>query len=531
MKHFLNFLLVCLLVALAACSSEDDENQKIDTLSKVTISGFIQKGPYISGTSIELIELDTNLVQTGRSFSTQIVDNSGKFEIKGIELLSPYVEIKADGFYFNEVSGAVSTERLVLNCIADVTQNNNINVNVLSTLEKNRIEFLVESGASFADAKKQAQQDVLALFEMEKTDIALSEQLNIAETGDDNSILLAASIILQGKRNVAALSELLSNISLDIEADGKLDNTLLGKNLINDVKNMNLVSVKSNIEKRYSDLGTPVSLPDFESKVTNFISKTPFEYTLSIQYPDSGEFGRNLLALADGEFVSTYIHYSLRALVPDGMTAKVVFRNTSPIVGLIKGSLVQYGTPEELEKWRIVNNSTDRIEWTAKSGVSDVDRKITLQGTGSGIFEIYENDSKEPIRTFSIEWGMTNEIAFLYPENGKYGPNLMALPDKSVLEKDKKYSIAVKIPSIFLFSYNVYLIQTAGTGKIEYLETSNEWETCNFNGVSKMLGLGCTQSGASTDIAVWFTGDGELKLDENEFGLPNLQKIKTFTWK
>jgi len=54
------------------------------------IGGHVQKGPFLNGTSLSIYELNENLNQTGRSFNTQITDNSGTFSIQDIELASQY---------------------------------------------------------------------------------------------------------------------------------------------------------------------------------------------------------------------------------------------------------------------------------------------------------------------------------------------------------------------------------------------------------------------------------------------------------
>ena len=69
-------------------------------VQKEKISGFVQKGPFINGTSITISELTPDLVQTGKTFSAQLSDNKGSFEFRQVELSSQFVEMKADGFYF-----------------------------------------------------------------------------------------------------------------------------------------------------------------------------------------------------------------------------------------------------------------------------------------------------------------------------------------------------------------------------------------------------------------------------------------------
>jgi hypothetical protein len=214
-------LMACIFMSCNENNLPEEKIPEVVTFKKELLEGVVQKGPFLNGTSIIVSELDSNLVQTGRTFSTQINSNNGSFELKGIVLLSPYVEIKADGFYFNEVTGANSNERLILYAIADVSNQNTLNVNVLSTLEKFRIIQLREQGYRFIEAKKQAQQEVLGVFDLQKTNMINSELLTISESGDDNAILLAASVILQGKRTVAEISELISNIAFDLKDNGK----------------------------------------------------------------------------------------------------------------------------------------------------------------------------------------------------------------------------------------------------------------------------------------------------------------------
>ena len=55
------------------------------TNSKESFKGYIQKGPYINGSSVTITQLDEEMNQTGKVFSTQIIDNSGNFEQKNIE--------------------------------------------------------------------------------------------------------------------------------------------------------------------------------------------------------------------------------------------------------------------------------------------------------------------------------------------------------------------------------------------------------------------------------------------------------------
>ena len=66
-------------------STSDDTTSDDDTLTStaITISGKIQKGPYVQGTEITVRELDSSMTPTGNTFTGTIDDNTGSFSIKG----------------------------------------------------------------------------------------------------------------------------------------------------------------------------------------------------------------------------------------------------------------------------------------------------------------------------------------------------------------------------------------------------------------------------------------------------------------
>ncbi|HLN74111.1 MAG TPA: hypothetical protein VK205_12510 [Prolixibacteraceae bacterium] len=314
--NLLPILLFCLLVI--SCSKEDDVNTNL-SLDKV--SGYVQKGPYLNGTDIAIYELSTDFQPTGKSYSTEITDNKGTFEINSIDLESHYVEIKANGFYFNEVTKSNSSAQLSLQALSDLTDQSSLNVNILSTLERNRVKYLISTGKDFATAKKQAQAEILKIFEIEKPDITASEHMDITKTGDDNAILLAISVIVQGYLNVSEVSELLANISTDIKEDGVLDDAGLGTILINNAKLLKLPSVRENLTSRYADLGVDCTIPDFEKYVNQFMTNTHFVYTPSIEYPAMGKFGKNILD--KNLLIYPLGTYSLKAVLKEGTSLKV----------------------------------------------------------------------------------------------------------------------------------------------------------------------------------------------------------------
>lgn len=255
-----------ILLFISGCKKEDEPAYKIDKLS-----GLVQKGPYINGTAITVAELDENLDPTGKTFSTQIVDNKGSFEVNNVELVSPYVEIRADGFYFDEVKGEKSAAQLTLFGLADVSDQSTINVNILTQLEKSRVKNLMGEGLSFSESKSQAQTDVLNIFGIEYEDMSSSELLDISQEDEENAILLAISLMVQGNGSVGDLTELLANINTDIREDGVLNSIILDSMLITQARSLKASEIRKNLTDRYALLGVEALISDFEKYVGNFL--------------------------------------------------------------------------------------------------------------------------------------------------------------------------------------------------------------------------------------------------------------------
>lgn len=276
-KHFL-VLFVLFPLFLSSCLENGEDSSQ--TIKKEKISGYVQKGPFVSGTSILMSELNSELAQTGKVFTSQITNDQGLFEITNIELNSSFVEFSSSGFYFNEVTGEISTAPITLTSISDLSNKSSINVNVLTHLEKKRVENLIKGGKSFSDAKKQAKNEVLSIFSIVLDNNSDFEDYDISKNTEEGGILLAISIILQGNRSVGQLTELLSKIQSDMASDGKLDDTSIINSLRVSTFGMDLAAIRAKIESRNKALNITSTVPDFEKHVIKFLDLRVLKITI-----------------------------------------------------------------------------------------------------------------------------------------------------------------------------------------------------------------------------------------------------------
>jgi hypothetical protein len=309
----------------------------------------------------------------------------------------------ADGFYFNEVSGEQSASQITLYALSDKSEKGDVNINILTHLEKPRVEYLMNSGKSFAEAKAQSQKEILQIFNIEKNDIKASENLNVSENGDDNGILLAISSILQGYRSESELTELLSNISNDIKEDGTMDNEALGSLLINHAINLDTISIKNNLNGRYSDIGVTADIPVFGKYISNFILNTDFVVTeFPITYPETGINGDNILSLANTSYTGGFdVTHSLAAQLAKGTSLKIKISSifTYDDTGAVTKPLWYRSSGSELN-WTVTDFDFDSYSQTFTSIESGKSCDLRMYfDPGSFKIEYFEKNAILPTRT------------------------------------------------------------------------------------------------------------------------------------
>ncbi|WP_295067155.1 fibrobacter succinogenes major paralogous domain-containing protein [uncultured Fibrobacter sp.] len=226
-------------------------------IKDLDVAGLAQKGPFVKGSVVTVQGIDCKtMALTGEVFEGKVKSDKGDFEVKDVNLSSTCAVFEVTGYYFNELTGKKSSDKLTLHTLTDLKDRKNVNINLLTELEYERVMNLAAGKeTSFTDAKKQAEKEVLAAFNVKAKDgeFAQFEDLNIFKSGDDNATLLAVSVLMQSDLKVAKLTERVNDVATDIAKDGSWDDdktkTEIAEWTVTADKNGDLANVGKNIEK------------------------------------------------------------------------------------------------------------------------------------------------------------------------------------------------------------------------------------------------------------------------------------------
>lgn len=263
-KTFQIAVLIALIPLLGFISCGDKDNNSSGGISINSINGLVEKGPFVAGSSVSVYELDENLKSTGRIFEAKTNDE-GAFSLNtSTSLVSRFVKLSVNGFYFNEYTGELSDAPIVLEALSSIDSKDNvkINVNILTHLEMPRVMKLVSEGEKFEDAKQQAQEELLRAFLI--TDQAvIPEDASITANNTSADILIAISSILLNERSDAQFTEFMSALRSDLATDGEI-NSANKEKIAESSLGLGYTKIKENIKNRYKELGKDVEVGDFE---------------------------------------------------------------------------------------------------------------------------------------------------------------------------------------------------------------------------------------------------------------------------
>lgn len=352
----------------------DDSEEPDDafTPEEYTVDGFVQKGPFIKDSSIKITELDHNFEMIpATTFTTQTIDDLGNFSIKRT-FSSRYILLEATGFYYNEVTGSVSSTQITNFVFVDLKANNSkISINILTTLARRRIQYLMKQGKGFNAAREQAETEILEIFGIFGEPAANFQDMDILKAGNSNAMLLAISARLQANNTPGDLSMLTSGIIYDIETTGKLSNATL-KNRISEGSiyiGDRLAAIRNNLENNFGSVAT-VDIPNFEDYCDNngngIINK--WEFVL--------DFGEKEKAERETAYTSDAKVIKINSTLSTVATAKTDI-----------GTLVINGVDTSETEKTVVNNDTVAVKLTSSD-------QYKVSHTANAVIEIVESGGK-----------------------------------------------------------------------------------------------------------------------------------------
>jgi len=399
------------ILVIALLSTACTDNINIEQEITYNLRGKVEKGPFVQGSRVTVFELNASLVPTGRSFIAETGNDDGSFSLNSVELVSPFVLLDANGFYFNEVSGKLSDAPINLNALVDLRQNVTANVNPLTHLERRRVEHLLANGKSFPQAKVQAQQEILAVF-----GLSAKWQAEQAELSDNDAILLTVSSILQGFRTEAELTRLMNTFAQDIAQNGEITNKNILASMSNDASRLSTDEISNNLTAYYQSIGVQINVPDVAQTFAGFLEQNP-PVSSGITYPETGKYGVNLLAEGDeirfgGGKYSTY-NCSFATELEAGTRLSVRLFGQCFTEEISNDSTTYTYVIERCNEWGYIDssvsswtfakyNATDRTQDVTIAGKASGDAHIQLSGTGEILLEIYENVAIVPTRRKTI---------------------------------------------------------------------------------------------------------------------------------
>ena len=284
-------------------SKISDAGEKQKSASRI-ISGYAQNGPYADSSVVKLTVLDESTLESTEQVFTGMVNGGfGGYSVKAESLKSNIAQISVSGKYLEAKSGRLSEKELTLYALTDLKAHDSVNVNLFTTLEYERVRELVKNKRlSFADAKKQARNELLDAFHVAAKDESGNkvnyddpEMWNIygirdIENRDEDKVLMGLTAIFSAF-NENYVESLIKTIAEDFAKDGKWDDDSTRMRVANAAYGLNttilsgdeiipaeLQSIRATMTRWRSiyttgfDLRnlTNAILPDFESVIDDF---------------------------------------------------------------------------------------------------------------------------------------------------------------------------------------------------------------------------------------------------------------------
>jgi len=221
-------------VLLSACGGGSgggtgDSVADIPAVQATSVSGAIQKGPFLAGSHVRLYELSVEGNRTDRSIDTE-TDARGSFSAD-IEWSGP-TEIETRGFFYNELTAEPSVAEQQLSIITVIENDTNLNINLFADFVAARTRHLLANGDDIRNAIDQAGVELQSLFHLQFRDSSSAGQLDLTDgasgaAADNTNMLLFSAAFLSSSIDANALTVLREDFADDGLVNGASMNSWL----------------------------------------------------------------------------------------------------------------------------------------------------------------------------------------------------------------------------------------------------------------------------------------------------------------
>jgi hypothetical protein len=242
------------------------------------VRGAVGKGPFVLGSTVTISPVSSMGTPTGEVFTTTTTDDVGDFNVL-VGATGP-VSIQASGFYFNEVTNALSLAPITLQAWATLSgTGDTVNVNTITHLAYGRIQTLINGGASVPSATTQAESELRVALGIGPASFNPGEPgISMNFAGGDtpaNEYLVAVSSVIEQAAIIqagttgsidAAVQELLDEVASDLAPSGTLP-SILTTQLQQAEQALDTYATRDSLTARFTAEGISATVPNLDNVV------------------------------------------------------------------------------------------------------------------------------------------------------------------------------------------------------------------------------------------------------------------------
>ncbi len=278
MRKYFRLLPLLALALMVSCGDDDEKSGEKGSgngsggdsyvAQNYAVKGQVEKGPFVSGSVINMQPLNEKMQAVGSTYTATITDDQGSYAFNPEQFEEPFARMSVSGYFFNEYTGKLSAGQITLQSVVDLHDKSSVNVNLLTHLKYQRVLNLVGQGMTYAEANGQAQQELLTAFGLAKLNTSDASQFSVAAGTDESAALIYISSLLLYNRGEAEFTEYLARLSAEFAQNGSFSEASK-KQMEKDrdkLGNM-LKTVSKNLIERYKSLGRTITVKPLENYV------------------------------------------------------------------------------------------------------------------------------------------------------------------------------------------------------------------------------------------------------------------------